>query len=257
MQLTRLIGATPLQVEITLLTTGSYAPTNVSRRHLLDFYRTWDDIKDRKFDGLIITGAPIETLEFEDVIYWDEMTKILDWTQTHVHSTFNICWGAQAALKHFRDVPKHELPDKMFGVFEHEVLEPGPTLLRGFTSHFAIPVSRHTETRRADLPPDPELKVLAESADSGLCLLQMTASGKSMSSTILSMTRTRWQTSTTAMLAKAGDPDSEELFPVGRSTVSTGKQMADTRPFVVWEWINDIYQSAPFQAEAIGKLAAE
>lgn len=170
-QLIRLIGATPLQVELTLLTTASYIPTHVSRQHMIDFYRTHDDVKDQKFDGLIITGAPIETLPFEDVAYWDEMRTIMDWTQTHVHSTFNICWGAQAALHHFRNVPKHELPEKMFGVYEHTVLNPASPLMRGFNDTFPVPVSRHTETRREDLPEDALLEVLAESPASGLCLV--------------------------------------------------------------------------------------
>ena len=258
MQLTRLIGATPLQVEVTLLTTGSYAPTNVSRRHLLDFYRTWDDIKDQKFDGLMITGAPIETLEFEEVIYWEEMKKILDWTQTNVHSTFNICWGAQAALKHFRDVPKHELPNKMFGVFDHDVLLPESPLLRGFTSQFALPVSRHTETRRADLPDDPMLKVLAESPESGLCLLQDDRFRQVYifnhfeydAHTLADEYNRDIGEGRTIQIPKNYFPGDDPQFP-------PENRWRTHAHLLFGNWINAVYQTAPFEAHDIGRLAAE
>ena len=143
--------------------------------HLQSFYRTWEDVQERKFDGLIITGAPIEMLAFEEVKYWPELTRILDWSRTHVHSSFHICWGAQAALYHFHRVPKHTLPTKRFGVFSHHVSERldqhRPALMRGFDDYFLVPVSRHTEVRAADLPPEAGLEVLATSNAAGLCLL--------------------------------------------------------------------------------------
>ncbi len=171
-QLARLIGSTPLQVEMTLVTTSSYTPIHTSRQHMLDFYRPWEEIKGERFDGLVITGAPIETLPFEEVKYWDELTQILDWSQTHVHQTLGLCWGAQAALYHFHGVPKYELPRKMFGVYGHRVVTPNSTLLRGFEDVFPVPVSRHTEVRRADLPEGPKMQVLAESDEAGLCMIQ-------------------------------------------------------------------------------------
>lgn len=171
-QLARLIGSTPLQVEMTLLKTATYEPKNTPEQHLINFYRTWHDVRDEKFDGLIVTGAPIETLPFEQVDYWTELMQIFDWATDHVYSSFYICWGAQAALHHFYGVPKHELARKMFGVFEHEVLEPNTQLLRGFNDRFLIPVSRHTEVRREDIPAVPGLHVLAESPISGLCLVE-------------------------------------------------------------------------------------
>ena len=122
-QLARLLGATPLQVELTLLTTCTYRPNTVPLSHLQAFYQTWDEVRDRKFDGLIITGAPVEMLPFEEVKYWQELTEILDWSRTHVHCCFHICWGAQAALYHFHGVPKHALPTKRFGIFTHHVIE--------------------------------------------------------------------------------------------------------------------------------------
>ena len=258
LQLTRLVGATPLQVEVTLLTTASYVPTNVSRRHLIDFYRTWDQVKDQKFDGLVITGAPIETLEFEEVTYWDEMRRILDWSQTHVHSTFDICWGAQAALKHFRDVPKHELPKKMFGVFPHMVLRPEQALLRGFTKEFDVPVSRHTETRKADLPDDPELMVLAESAESGLCLLQDRRFRH-----VYVFNHFEYDALT---LADEYNRDVGEgraiqvpknYFPSDDPQIKPPNRWRTHAHLLFGNWINEVYQRTPFESEAIGDLAAE
>lgn len=171
-QISRLLGATPLQIELTLVTTSSYAPKNTSAEHMLAFYQPWEDVRDRKFDGLIITGAPIETLPFQDVVYWRELTQIFDWSQSQVQETYNICWGAQAALHHFHGVPKHELAQKMFGVFPHHVRAGQDGLLRGFSDEISVPVSRHTEVRREDLPEQAGLTVLLESDDAGLCLIR-------------------------------------------------------------------------------------
>ncbi len=168
-QLARLLGSTPLQVELTLLTTASYTPTNTPQHHMAAFYRTWQAVANERFDGLIITGAPIEKLPFEEVLYWEELTEIIDWSQTNVFQTFNLCWAAQASLYHFYGVPKYLLDHKMFGVFEHQVKAPNSPLLRGFNDSFPVPVSRHTEVRRSDLPSDVE--VLAESEEAGLCLI--------------------------------------------------------------------------------------
>ena len=168
----RLLGSSPLQVELTLLTTGSYQGTNTPRDHMLAFYKTFDQVRDERFDGLVITGAPIETMDFEEVIYWPELEQILDWTQTNVLSTFDICWGAQAALYHFHDVPKHDLPRKRFGIFEHRVVKPHSELLRGFDDMFRIPVSRNTENREQDLPRTSRLEMLATSEEAGPCLIE-------------------------------------------------------------------------------------
>lgn len=139
-QLARLLGATPLQVELTLLTTSSYRPNTVPLSHLQAFYTTWEEVRHRKFDGLIVTGAPVELLPFEEVKYWPELCAIFDWSRTHCHSSFFICWGAQAALYHFHKVPKHTLPTKRFGIYTHYVIETRdarrPPLLRGFDDYF-------------------------------------------------------------------------------------------------------------------------
>ncbi len=171
-QIARLLGVTPLQIELTLVTTSSYAPRNTSAEHMLAFYRPWEEVRERKFDGLIITGAPVETLPYEDVAYWQELTRIFDWSQSHIQETYNICWAAQAALKHFHGVPKYQLPEKMFGVFPHHVRGGQDRLLRGFNDEIPIPVSRHTEVRREDLPDVPGLEVLLDSDEAGLCMIR-------------------------------------------------------------------------------------
>ena len=167
-QIARVVGSTPLQVEMTLLNTSSYKSRNVPERHLIDFYRTWDEVRHEKFDGLIVTGAPIETLPFEEVDYWDELTAIFDWAQTNVFRSFHLCWGAQAALQHYHGVPKYLLDQKMFGIFRHHIVSHGSGLMRGFNDEFSIPVSRHTEVRREDIPDKPGLIILAESPEAGL-----------------------------------------------------------------------------------------
>ncbi len=171
-QIARLVGATPLQVELSLVRIGEHKSKNTAEEHLIDFYNTWDEVKHRKFDGFLITGAPIETLEFEDVTYWEHLTRILDWTETNVHSTFTICWGAMAALYHFHGVPKHELEKKAFGVYRHRNLQPASPYLAGFSDDFQIPVSRWTEVRSSDIDPESGLNILMESDITGPCLIQ-------------------------------------------------------------------------------------
>ncbi len=170
-QLLRLIGNSALQVDVTLLRTATHDPRNASADHLLKHYTSFDEVRGEKFDGLIITGAPIEQLEFEAVDYWPELTRVMDWAATDVVSTLNICWGAQAALYHLYGIPKHRLPRKLFGVFEHRTLAPTERLLRGFDDTFLAPHSRHTEVRRADIERVPALSILAESDQAGVYLV--------------------------------------------------------------------------------------
>lgn len=170
-QILRLVGNSALQVDVTLLRTATHDSRNASADHLLKHYTTFDDIRGEKFDGLIITGAPIEQMEFEAVNYWRELTRIMDWAATDVVATFNICWGAQAALYHLYGIPKHPLPRKLFGVFEHRTLVPTERLLRGFDDTFLAPHSRYTEVRRADIEKSPELTILAESDEAGVYLV--------------------------------------------------------------------------------------
>ena len=167
-QIARLIGNTPLQVELELLQTASHKSSHTSEEHMLAFYKPFSEIEDQYFDGMIITGAPVEQMPFEEVNYWDELCHIMEWTKTHVHSTFHICWGAQAALYYHFGINKVPLEKKMFGVFPHKVVYKNPILLRGFDDVFYVPHSRHTTIRREDVAAVPEIKILAESEEAGL-----------------------------------------------------------------------------------------
>ena len=170
-QILRLLSNSALQVEITLLHTATYESKNTDAEHLLHHYVTFDEIDTKHFDGLIITGAPIEQMQFEEVDYWNELTQIIDWAETHVESSFYICWGAQAALYHKYGIPKYDLPTKLFGVFEHRILSSTGRLLRGFDDIFLAPHSRHTEIRRADIEKHNELEILAESDEAGVYIV--------------------------------------------------------------------------------------
>ncbi len=167
-QLSRLLGNTPLQIELELIAPVSHEPTNTPPEHLHAFYRSFDDVRDRNFDGCIITGAPVEQMPFEQVDYWEELCRIMEWTKTHVHSTFHICWGAQAALYYHYGIQKRELPEKMFGVFRHSVEYKQSILFRGFDDTFYVPHSRHTTVRRADIEAVPALRILASSPEAGV-----------------------------------------------------------------------------------------
>lgn len=170
-QLLRLLSNSALQVEVTLLHTATHQSKNTDAEHLLNHYLTFDDVRDEKFDGLIITGAPVEQMPFEEVEYWGELTQIMDWTETNVESALHICWGAQAGLYHRYGIPKYDLTNKVFGVYEHRVLLRTESLLRGFDDIFLAPHSRHTEIRRADVEKVDELNILAESDEAGLYIL--------------------------------------------------------------------------------------
>jgi len=170
-QFSRLLGNTPLQVELELVQTGSHKATHVSEEHMLAFYKNFEDIRENRYDGMIVTGAPVEMLPFEEVEYWDELTEIFEWSKTNVYSTFHICWGAQAALYYHYGIPKYTLDKKMFGVFDHIVEYKNSMLMRGFDDVFRAPHSRHTTITREDVEKHPELKVLAASEDAGLYAL--------------------------------------------------------------------------------------
>jgi homoserine O-succinyltransferase len=172
--LLRLLSNSALQVEITLLHTATYESKNTDAEHLLNHYVTFDEVRQQKFDGFIITGAPVEQMPFEEVDYWHELTEIMDWAETNVESTFHICWGAQAGLYHRYGIPKYDLPQKMFGVYQHRVLSSTEKLLRGFDDIFLAPHSRHTEIRRADIEKVSDLRILAESDDAGVYIVGTT-----------------------------------------------------------------------------------
>lgn len=253
-QFARLIGATPLQVELQLISTGSHTPKNTSQEHMLAFYQPWEEVREQYFDGFIITGAPVELLPFEQVNYWNELTEIYKWTQTHVHSTFNVCWAAQAALRHFYGVPKHVLPDKALGIYEHRNLDKASPYLRGFSDNFTMPISRWTEVRRQDLPKTKKLQVLLESEEMGLCLIDD-------------------PTHRQVLMFNHIEYDTESLGDEYRRDVAAHKPVnmpanyfPDNDPNQVpqnrWRahahllfgnWINQVYQTTPFDLKNIGK----
>lgn len=176
-QFARLLGNTPLQIELELIHTKTHKSKNTSAEHMLSFYKTFDDIKDRNFDGLIITGAPVELMEFEEVEYWNELCEIMEWSKTHVTSTLHICWGAQAGLYYHYGIKKHKLDSKLFGVFDHVVDHKSSILFRGFDDVFPVPHSRHTTVYRSDIENVPELKILSSSEKAGIYTVA-TARGK-------------------------------------------------------------------------------
>ena len=167
-QLARLLGNTPLQVEVELVHTKTHESKNTSKEHLISFYKSFDEIKNQKFDGLIITGAPVEQMEFEQVEYWDELCRIMEWSKTNVNSTFHICWGAQAGLYYHYGIKKYPLEKKLFGVFPHKVEYKNSILMRGFDDTFMVPHSRHTTVHREDIEKVPELKIAASSDEAGV-----------------------------------------------------------------------------------------
>jgi homoserine O-succinyltransferase len=173
-QFARLIGATPLQIDFRLIRMTEHETKNTAAEHMAEFYRPFQEVKDEKFDGLIITGAPIEHLPFEEVTYWDELKEVMDWTQTNVHMTFGVCWGGMAMAYHFHGLKKHMLPHKAFGCFRHQNMSPASPYLRGFSDDFVIPVSRWTEMRQDEIDDVPELSTLLGSEEVGPCLVEDT-----------------------------------------------------------------------------------
>ncbi|WP_103333437.1 homoserine O-acetyltransferase MetA [Pseudotabrizicola formosa] len=171
-QFARLIGATPLQISFELIRMSEHQTKNTAAEHMEAFYRPFQEVKDEKFDGLIITGAPIEHLPFKEVTYWDELAEVFDWTQTNVQSTFGVCWGGMAMINHFHGVQKHMLDHKAFGCFRHRNLAPTSPYLRGFSDDFVIPVSRWTEMRQAEIDDKPGLRTLLGSDEVGPCLVE-------------------------------------------------------------------------------------
>ena len=255
-QFARLIGASPLQVELTLVRIGNHKAKNTSEEHLIAFYQTWDEVKDRKFDGFIVTGAPIELLPFEEVTYWDELTRILDWTTTNVHSSFFICWGAMAAAWHFHAVPKHTLEKKAFGVYRHRNNAPASPYLAGFSDDFAVPVSRWTEVRAADIPAGSGLELLMESDATGPCMLAEKTGNR------LYMFNHIEYDSTS--LKEEYDRDVEAGVPIAVPHEYYPGDNPASRPLNRWRshahllfgnWINQVYQTTPYEMEDIGKAA--
>ncbi len=177
-QFSRLLGNSPLQVELELIHTKSHKSKNVAEEHLISFYKTFDEVKNKNYDGFIITGAPVEHMEFEEVEYWDELTEIMEWSKTHVHSTMHICWGAQAGLYYHYGIKKHPLDEKLFGIFPHKVDYKRSILFRGFDDDFLVPQSRHTTVKREEIEKNTDLKILASSDIAGVYAVRSQTHGQ-------------------------------------------------------------------------------
>jgi len=252
-QMARLVGASPLQVELSLVRVGGHRAKNTSEEHLLAFYDTWEEVKHRKFDGFIITGAPVETLDYEDVTYWDEMKAILDWTETNVHSTLNVCWGAMAAIYHFHGVPKHTLDEKAFGVYRHHNRKPSSVYLNGFSDDFEVPVSRWTEIRTEDIRAVDDLDILLESDETGVCLVQETAGNR-----LYIFNHVEYDSTSLAdeyfRDVSAGVPIKmpKNYFPHNDPALPPQNRWRGHAHLLFGNWINEIYQTTPYDLEKIG-----
>ncbi len=252
-QLARLLGSSPLQVELTLVRVGSHESKNTSEDHLISFYRTWDEVKHRKFDGFIITGAPIETLPFEEVRYWPELVEILEWTRTNVHSTFSICWGAMAAIWHFHGVPKYTLDAKAFGVYFHHNLKPTSPYLAGFSDDFAVSVSRWTEVRAEDIDPATGLEILMESDDTGVCLVSEDDGNR-----LYMFNHVEYDSNSLADEYRRDVEGGKAIdvprnyFP-GDDPTKAPRNLWRSHAFLLFgNWINQVYQSTPFELDSLG-----
>ncbi|MEE4188675.1 MAG: homoserine O-succinyltransferase [Roseobacter sp.] len=253
-QFARLIGATPLQIELELIRMSEHQTRNTAAEHMAEFYRPFQEVKQEKYDGLIITGAPIEHLEFQDVTYWDELCEVMDWTQTNVQSTFGVCWGGMAMINHFHGVRKHMLDAKAFGCFRHRNLDPASPYLRGFSDECVIPVSRWTEMKQPEIDAAPGLKTLLGSDDVGPCLVEDKAHRA-------------------LYIFNHFEYDSETLKQEYDRDVSTGTPInvplnyypnddPSRPPLNRWRshahllygnWLTEVYQETPYDLDAIGR----
>ncbi|WP_395540126.1 homoserine O-succinyltransferase [Neotabrizicola sp. sgz301269] len=254
-QFARLIGATPLQIDLHLIRMSEHQTRNTAAEHMETFYRPFSDVaaSDEKFDGLIITGAPIEHLAFEEVTYWDELLQVMDWTQSHVHSTFGVCWGGMAMINHFHRVPKHMLKAKAFGCFRHQNLAPTSPYLRGFSDDFVIPVSRWTEMRETEIAAAPGLRTLLGSDEVGPCLVEDPAHRA-----LYIFNHFEYDSDT---LKQEYDRDVANGTPINVPMNYYPDDDPARPPLNRWRshahllygnWINEIYQTTPFDIGKIG-----
>jgi homoserine O-succinyltransferase len=252
-QFARVIAATPLQIELTLIRMSDHEARNTSAAHLEAFYRPFRTARERRFDGLIITGAPIEHLDFEAVGYWRELREVFDWTQTNVHSTMGVCWGGMAMLHHFYGIPKHMLPAKAFGCFRHRAAAPSAQLLQGFSDSFVVPVSRWTEVRGEDVQLHPELRVLIHSDEIGPCLIEDAPHRAFYMFNHLEYDSTTLKEEYDRDLAK-GDPIDVpvDYFPEDDPARPPENRWRSHGQLLYGNWINQIYQTTPYEIDAIG-----
>ena len=253
-QFARLIGATPLQIELSLIRMTEHQTRNTAAEHMEEFYHSFQEVKHQKFDGLIITGAPIEHLEFPEVTYWDEMREVFEWTQTNVHSTFGVCWGGMAMINHFHGVKKHMLDHKAFGCFRHRNLAPASPYLRGFSDDFVIPVSRWTEMKQAEIDAAPGLRTLLGSDQVGPCLVEDKAHRA-----LYIFNHFEYDSDT---LKQEYDRDVANGTPINVPDNYYPNDDPSQQPQNRWRshahllygnWINEIYQTTPYELDQIGR----
>ncbi|MEM9147302.1 MAG: homoserine O-succinyltransferase [Pseudomonadota bacterium] len=252
-QFARLIGATPLQIELTLIKMTEHVSKNTATEHLEAFYIPFEEARRRRFDGFIITGAPIEHLPFDQVTYWGELRTVFDWTQSHVHATFAICWGAQAMLNHFHGVPKHMLPTKAFGCFRHRNLVPSTPYLRGFSDDFVIPVSRWTEIRAAELPDAGDLRLLVSGAETGPCLIEDAGHRALYMFNHIEYDTTSLDEEYRRDVAR-GDAVAipRNYYPGDDPACPPENRWRSHAHLLFGNWINEVYQTTPYDLTAIG-----
>jgi homoserine O-succinyltransferase len=251
-QFARLIGATPLQINLSLVRVTDHQSKNTSEDYLNTFYQTWEEVKERKFDGFIVTGAPVAQLPFEEVRYWPEMLEIMRWTRTNVHHTMFICWGAQAALHHFHGVRRYRMDKKAFGVFRHKVVGTRSPFLRGMSDSPMIPVSRYNDIDRASLGDG--LEVLIDQPDIGLCML-----ADRNERAVYFLNHLEYDNRSLAdeyerdKAAGLDTPPPENLFPNGDTTAVPENRWRSHAHLLFQNWINEIYQTTPFDLDKIGE----
>ena len=258
-QLTRLLGNTPLQVNLELMHTSTHRSKNVPEDHLLTFYKTFEEIKDRKFDGMVITGAPVEHMAFEDVDYWPELCRIMEWSKTHVHSTLHICWGAQAGLYYHYGINKQPLDQKIFGVYPHQADYKRSILLRGFDDTFYVPHSRHTTVRREDIEAVPGLKILASSEEAGVYAIQ-NKNGHHIFITGHSEYDPRTLETEYLRDKNLGKPISvpENYYPDDDDTKEPIVRWRSHANLLFSNWLNYfVYQTTPYDIDTVGYASTE
>ena len=258
-QFTRLLGNTPLQVNLELMHTSTHRSKNVPEEHLLTFYKNFDELKDRKFDGMVITGAPVEHMNFEDVDYWPELCRIMEWSKTHVHSTLHICWGAQAGLYYHYGINKQPLDKKLFGVYPHTADYKRAILLRGFDDTFYVPHSRHTTVRREDIEAVPGLKILASSEEAGVYAI-MNKNGHHIFITGHSEYDARTLEAEYLRDKNLGKPISvpENYYPNDDDTKEPIVRWRGHANLLFSNWLNYfVYQTTPYDIETVGYASTE
>ena len=252
-QFARLIGATPLQIDLTLIRMSEHRTRNTAAEHMAEFYQPFSEVRDQKYDGVIITGAPIEHMEFNEVTYWGEMREVFEWTQTNVHSTFGVCWGGMAMINHFHGVQKHILAHKAFGCFRHQNLTPASPYLRGFSDDFVVPVSRWTEVRQDEIDTHPTLHTLLGSPEVGPCLIEDPAHRA-----LYIFNHFEYDSDS---LKQEYDRDVAQGTPINVPDNYYPEDDPTQKPLNRWRshahllygnWINEIYETTPYDIEKIG-----